>query len=422
MKATAITAIITAAALIGLAALAQADTELYSLAESNAGKSAPWSGKDLKVKLAPGAGGELKFKLGELPAHEFLKLQLELQIGGGGMGFSNIIINGINANGGSKESEERLQITTATGQTLLDSSFSSMHLAQSFPDAFGGFNHAPGTGAEGAEKAGKNNPLVQVLGAGAGSSGVYKLELLFPHDADALELDFDWLKPDAAANPLQGVFIQMAGGMLGENPPAYTITDLTLTAIENNAAPALDQESATALLDAIASDQPKAAHAALQKVIAAGDSALPFIRARFAIKPDPDLEKKFKSVAESLRSDAFRERAKAEADLIGMGPEVLPHVIAALGGEGAEPLTADYRLGLEKVKKKLQASARASSDQALANRLHHALALSKSEEAKKTLASLPPVKKLTPYVTPDKPNGFDGADFEGLNFEFDLDE
>jgi len=413
---------LTIAALIALPWGAFAgETELYSLEKANSGKTGPWKGKDMAVQLSPGESGNLAFKLEKLPAHKFLKIEVELKMGGGG-GFGTIFMGGLAGGMGgkaSKEVQERLKITSGD-KTLLHSSFSSGHLGQSFPDAYGSFSHEPGTGAEAPEKdaAGAGVIGLEMLG-GNMNSGIYKFELLLPHDAEDLALDFGWVKEEAKGAEGMGMIIRMAGGMLGEDNGPYTITGLTVTALDESPTPTIDAEGAKKLLDAMASDKPLAAHAAMQKLIGAGDSVLPFIRERFAVVPDPDLAEKFKAAAEGLRADAFKDRAKAEADLIGMGVDALPHVITKLTEGDKEEMTPDFRMGLEKVKKKLQESAKASSDQALANRLHHALALSGSEEAKKTLAVLPPVKKLTPYVAPDKPKGLEG--FEELEGGFELD-
>ncbi len=399
------------------------ETELYSLQKSISGKQAPWSGKQLQTKLDPGKKGKLQFKLGELPKHQFLKLDLELQIGGG-MDFGSIIVQGMNQDGAkpSKEAKDRLKITTIDGLTLLDSSFSSSHLGQSFPDAFGSFSHKPGTGAVDAKQGAGNGGGIAgffIGGNDGASSGRYNLELVFPHDSEAVALQLEWLKGKIEGKGIEGIMVQMAGGMLGGDAGPYTVLDLTLSAIDGEPESALDAKIAAALLDAVASDKPLAAHAALQKIIRAGDSALPFIRQRFAIQPDPDLEAKFREAAEALGSDVFRERAKAEADIGAMGVDALPLVIAKLTGDGTSELTPDVRTTMQKIKKKLQEGAKASSDQALANRLRQGLALSKSEQAKKTLAALPPLKKLMPYVAPDKPPGFDD---EGIDIDFDFQE
>ena len=396
------------------------ETELYSLKKSISGKEGPWSGKDLQAKLDPGKDGKLRFRLADLPEHDFLKLELELQIGGG-MDFSSIIVQGLHQEGAEpqREVKDRLKITALGGQVLLDSSFSSSHLGQSFPDAYGSFSHEPGTGAE-AAGGGQPNGIAGLFlgGADEGSSGRYRFELVFPHEKDSLALQLEWLKGKIEGQGLEGIVVQMAGGMLAGDAGPYSVIDLTVSAIESGDAPELDATTAAALLDVIASDKPVAAHAALQKIIRAGDQALPFIRERFAIQPDPELEKKFLKAVESLNSDVFRERAKAEADLVALGTDALPLVIGKLTGDGSGALTPDFRAGLQKVKKKLQEGAKASSDQALSNRLHQALALSASEEAQKTLASLPPIKKLTPYVAPDKPPGFDAEGF-GIDFDFE---
>ena len=391
------------------------ETEIYSLEKVNTGKSGPWSGDGMEIQLTPGDDGKLQFKLDGLPPHQFMKLELKLFIAGGS-GLESFIFDPGGDAKFPKESQERLKIRSGK-KTLLDSSFSSSHVGQSYPDMFGTFSHKPGTGSE---KVDEDLGVGGIIFGGEDPvSGIYELELLIPHSGDRLELDFDWIEKKADAI---GGIIRLAGGMFGGGLSSpYTITGLNVSALDGKPEQPLDAKGAAALLDAMASDKPSKAHSAMQELILTGDAAMPFIRERFTVVPDPNLDEKFEAAAEALRSEEFKTRAKAEADLIGMGTGILPQVIEKLTREGKDDLAPDYRMGLEKVKKKLQESAKASSDQALANRLHHVLSLIDTDEAKKTKTMLPPVKKLTPYVAPDQPKGFEGLidGFEGGDFDID---
>ena len=390
-------------ALLSIAALAiaiapsLADTVVYRLADKQVGEDAPWSGKDVKLRLSPGSGGEMKFELADLPEHKFVKLELDFEISDGGSFVS--MMGGGNA---STESSDRLQIMTADGRTLLDSSFSSMKLGQSFPDAFGSFLHAPGTGAKKPKKiqglpAGFNFP-------GLGGSGSYSLELIFPHEGSDLALDFDWEKAAAAGGAAGNFAIQIngrgIGGSGGDGP--YSISDLRVSTIEAEAAK-VDAAKAMDLLDDISDTDPAKAHKAVQELIATGDSCLPFIRKRFEREIDPELEAKLDKLTVGLRSDDFKERSAAEVALADLGPDSIPLLAKILSKP--DDLTVDVRTGLEKVKRRLEKSSAASPDQTLANRLRPALDIIASEQSKEVAKLLPSLKKIELYETPEQGKG-----------------
>lgn len=368
-------------AALALPSPAAEDTDLYDLAQGLLGKEAPWSGDGAGVQLAPGEDGKLDFKLPDLPPHEFLKVAVEVEIP------SPIF----RLNDTGSEAEERLKIATADGRTLFDASFSTGEGGQSFPDHFGSFVHKPRTGA---------------------NDGRYRFELLFPHTADTLGLAFHWHKAEPA--PGNGIAIQINGLNLGGDAPDYSITRLKIIALGDT--PPLDKEGADTLFEKIAGDNAMVAVRAVNQLIAAGDTALPFVRGRFTATPDPEIEAKIAKLAEGLRSDAFKERAAAQAALGELGPEALPHLAKLLTDRDA--LTADVRYGLEVVKTRIEGDDDANPDHALANRLRPALELLASDGARAVEKLLPAKRKIIRHQKSDDEDGV--IDIPGGKLKFDL--
>ncbi len=218
------------------------------------------------------------------------------------------------------------ELSVDRGQRLVYSSFTncgffSVNNAQSFPDNYPCKPHPGWTGA--AEK--------QSLGYSCGfpreqipTDAVYHLDLLFPHGADSLRLNFLSHSKDTKENESWGL----------DNIKVQTIASVGhLPADEMNDC-----------WQKLSGSDPVAAFESVWKMTATDDQAVTFIRSKL-VGPENSEPEIVEALLRDLDDDNYRTRERATKKLIELGAGVVPRLQRAL----AQTKSAEVKVRVRRV-------------------------------------------------------------------------
>ncbi len=194
------------------------------------------------------------FSLGRLPAHAWVKVRFDLLLFGKWDGSSRVW------------GPDSFSVTLRGGPRLLFATFGTCGFwvnnnEQSYPDEYPWAVHRDWTGATEKQVDGLRPAGFQMALSPDKTDSVYQVEMIFPHTADVLTLDFAGIYDDQAGDQAWGVRnlqVDVAG-------VAPTPTDRL-----------------PALWDDLASTDPFKANAALWQFVGAGEAAKKFIAAKAA--------------------------------------------------------------------------------------------------------------------------------------------
>ncbi len=234
---------------VSVADISAQDTSVYTDRWS---EPAITAAKDGKPFQGPFANQSVSLLVTRLPAHRWVKVSFELYIMGSW--------DGSNAVWGP----DLWTMSVRGGPRLISSTFAALSYVnnsdQSYPDDFPRALHPAWTGAS-------RRDVLNSPDARNPASGVYKIELLFPHADKQLMLDF------AGSYDDQPIEKQCWG--VG-NVQVSTADEATLTK-------ATDLPE---LWSALASEDAMKANAALWRFIGAGEDALTFLKAQVVQLPE----------------------------------------------------------------------------------------------------------------------------------------
>ena len=357
----------TSIVLLLLAAFTQAQdfgTIVYRSAFDRGVVDERWQGAKLvEAEHALSRGGiavesdrPLTLRLDGIEAFRFLRVRMHLDVV---TKMDMAVIDPFGDGAPLTNTANRLRVTTASGQTVLDSTFSDGTFYQaSWPDRAPHFMHMvvgvtfqdPGMWMGGVQEETKMRIR-------------YPMEFVIPHSGGDAAWTF----------------------RASEMTPHWSISEIEVVGLRE-APTRWSKELGERLYKSLNNRNPHVAADALRAFAGAGTPALDFLEQRY---PGSDVAATAERVAQlvtELDHESFKTRRAAERTLVEMGPAVKPLVEQALRHPDLPP---EAKARLQNVRKELTPE-NGLEDQARINRLHQLLGLVGGDRAGAIAARLPP--------------------------------
>ncbi len=245
---------------------------------------------------------KVSFSLTELPKHRFVRVEFDL--------FLIQSWDGSSRNWGP----DIWEMSVESGPRLIHATFTNCgyyrdNNVQSFPDDHQSTTHKGWTGASEKQSLGYKWFLTHNNGKGYVTDGVYKINVIFPHNEASLKLNFKSHCEDTKEDQSWGL----------DNVKVETIAS----------AARLTDEAMNQCWTSLAGEDPVTAFKSIWQMVASGEQAVSFLERKLRIPPVKNF-KELKTLLSKLDDDAFQTRERATKQLIQLGRGIEPILRKAL--------------------------------------------------------------------------------------------
>ncbi len=296
-----------------------------------------WSQTDTRVtpigerKFLGNFGPEkVTLSLAELSEHRFVRVSFDL--------FLIQSWDGSSRNWGP----DIWEMSVENGPRLIYATFTncgyySDNNAQSFPDDHPSTTHKGWTGASEKQSLGYKWFLTRNNGKGYVTDGVYRINVIFPHTAASLKLNFQSHCEDTKEDQSWGL----------DNVRVETVVSST----------PLTDEEINQCWASLASDDPVVAFKSIWQMVAGGGQAVAFLDRKLRVPTVKETDK-IRAHLNDLDDDDFRTRERATKQLIRLGIGIEPIVGRALKDDTSN----EARFRLNAILKKFETETRSQGE------------------------------------------------------------